>query len=320
MQIFKNILFVLILLILLTGVSGWMNSAAKDEDLVQGRNKIISRIRREPDQTIDVLVMGDSLSYSSVAPLILWKNHGITSYVCGQPGQKIPETYYLLKTALEKQSPKLLILETNVLFREQGKLDGLEKSVAETGNYHFPIFRFHDIWKPLLMEKLYKGENYKGFEIRDGVQSCEEENYMKESAEKKEMGENVEGYMERIMELCRKKNVEILLLSTPSPQNYNYRKHNALVEYAQKHNLSYMNMNMSVKEIGIDWKTDSLDKGDHLNLSGACKVTAYLGEYLDKSEWKLPDHRGDAALSAWEKEAEEFEQKVKEKLKVMQGK
>ena len=89
---------------------------------------------------------------------------------------------------------------------------------------------------------------------------------------------------------------------------------------SQKQNLSYMNMNMAVKEIGIDWKTDSLDKGDHLNLSGACKVTAYLGEYLDKSEWKLPDHRGDAALSAWEKEAEEFEQKVTEKLKVMRGK
>lgn len=320
MQIFKNILFIFILVILLTGISGWMDSAAKNEDLVHGRNKSISRIRRESDQTIDVLVMGDSLSYSSIAPLILWKDHGITSYVCGQPGQKIQETYYLLKAALEKQSPRLLILETNVLFRGQGKLDGLKESVAEAGNYHFPIFRFHDIWKPLLMEKLYKEENYKGFEIRDGIKPYEEEDYMKESLKKKEMGENVEGYMERIVEMCREKNVEILLLSTPSPRNYNYRKHNTLAEYAKKQNLSYMNMNMVIKEIGIDWHTDSLDKGDHLNLSGACKVTAYLGEYLDKSEWKLPDHRGDAALSAWEKEAEEFEQKVTEKLKVMRGK
>ena len=37
---------------------------------------------------------------------------------------------------------------------------------------------------------------------------------MKESAQKEEMGENVEGYIERIVEMCREKNVEILLLST----------------------------------------------------------------------------------------------------------
>lgn len=320
MQIFKNILFFVILLVLLTGISKWMSRTAKNEELVQGRNKSISRIQKEPDNTIDVLVLGDSLSYSSVAPLILWKNYGITSFVCGQPAQKIQETYYLLKTALENQNPKLLILETNVLFRRQGKLEGLEESVAEAGNYHFPIFRFHDIWKSLLLEKLYKKESYKGFEIRESIQSYEEEDYMRESGQKKEMGEKAEEYMDVIINLCKENDVKILLLSTPSPQNYNYQKHNALKEYAVKKNLAYLDMNLEAKNIGIDWNTDSLDKGDHLNLAGACKVTVFLGEYLDKSGWKLPDHRKNPFYSTWEQESREFEKIVAEKLKVMQGK
>ena len=48
---------------------------------------------KEPKNTIAVLVAGDSLTYSSVSTLGLWNQYGITSYVCGQPGQMLSETY-----------------------------------------------------------------------------------------------------------------------------------------------------------------------------------------------------------------------------------
>ena len=316
-KIIKNFIFLAILFTIFAAVSNKMETVLIENDnLVQSRNKSIFRILREPEKSIDVIVLGDSLSYSSISPMVLWKDHGITSYVCGQSGQKIQETYHMLETALETQLPKLVILETNVMFRGKPGLASLRESIEEWGNHYIPIFRCHDIWKSFFIEKQYSEENYKGFAFRCDVHPYEKGEYMHETEQIEEMPDTVITYMEKIEELCKEKNVKLLLLGTPSPANYNYRRHNSVTTYAKKHSLDYLDLNLKLGEVGIDWKTDSLDKGDHLNLSGAQKVTKYLGEYL-KSEYELPDHRWEASYAAWDKEVEEYSQKAEENLKVM---
>lgn len=316
-KLIKNFIFFSILFAIFAGLSYKMMAVfIENDNLVQSRNKSVFRILREPENSIDVIVVGDSLSYSSISPLVLWKNHGITSYVCGQSGQKIQETYHMLETAFETQSPKLVILETNVMFRGESGLESLKDSIEEWGNHYFPIFRCHDVWKSFFIDKQYPEENYKGFAFRCAVQPYEKGEYMQKTERREEMTDTVNTYMGKIEELCRAKNAELLLVSTPSPFNYNYRRHNSIQSYATEHSLDFLDLNLKLGEAGIDWKTDSLDKGDHLNLSGAQKVTKYLGEYL-KSEYELPDHRGKPSYAAWEKDATEYSQKAEENLKVM---
>lgn len=247
--------------------------SAKSKTQTENGNQIknAAGIRKESKNTIDVLVAGDSLTYSSVSPLGLWKQYGITSYVCGQPGQMLSETYETLKLAFKTQKPRLVLFETNVLFR---KLDKKNE-------------------KKDLMSKLYVREDSKGFKLRDGVRPYREGAYMKKTEKKEKMPEQVEMYMEKILKLCRRHGAGLVLVSTPSPKNYNYQKHNTLQEYAEKKSLTYLDMNLITKELKIDWKTDTIDQGDHLNLSGAKKVTEYLGKYL-KNEFGLSDHRDEA--------------------------
>ena len=45
----------------------------------------------------------------------------------------------------------------------------------------------------------------------------------------------------------------------------------------------------------MDFSKDTYDGGLHLNLSGAEKITEYLGEFL-RNEYELPDHRGEKEL------------------------
>lgn len=316
-KIAKNFLFIIILFVILAGVSNKIENALLENDnLVQSRNKSTYRILREKEDSIDVIVVGDSLSYSSISPMQLWKKCGITSYVCGQSGQEIQETYHMLETAFATQSPRLIILETNALFRGQPGIAGWKESIEEFGNHYIPILRGHDVWKSWIVNKQYPEENYKGFAFRCEVQPYKKGNYMFETEQKEEMPDVVLSYMKSILDLCRKNGAELLLLGTPSPRNYTYQRHNSISLYAKEHALDFLDLNLKLEEVEIDWKTDSLDNGDHLNLSGAEKVTDYLGEYL-KANYELSDHRNEESYGSWEKESEGYEEKAAEYLKVI---
>ena len=132
---------------------------------------------------------------------------------------------------------------------------------------------------------------------------------MKETEDVQEIPKFVRHYMEDIKKMCEEKNADLLLMSAPSPHNYNYKKHNALENYAKENGLPYIDLNMKTKEIGIDWKKDSYDKGDHLNLHGAQKVTAYMGKYLTEN-YSLPDHRGEDGYQEWEALSVQFQAEV----------
>jgi len=316
----KIILFFLILIVILVILSQGVTIAAKaDVNLIQYRNKRLVKIQQEKENTIDVLVVGDSESYTSISPLELWGSYGFTSYDCGQSAQKIQETYYMLKTVLHNQSPKLVVLETNVLFRTQTGVSGIGESVADTGNYYFPIFQFHDIWKPFVFGNRYTVEDYKGFIVQDTIASYNGGEYMKVTKGEDVISDMVKDNMNKIIELCKENGAKLLLLSTPSPVNYNYQKHNALKEYAKENSLDYLNLNLKTKELEINWKTDSMDKGDHLNLMGAHKVTKYFGSYL-KANYDLTDHRGDTSYQEWDDILKKYVKIINDKLSAMQNK
>lgn len=306
----RIILFFVILAMLLAGCSVWIQSeAVKLSDFIPGRSRPFVAIAAERKESIDLVVLGDSESYTSVSPMQLWKEHGMTAYVCGQPGQKIQETYYMLKTALRTQSPKVVLMETNLMFRDLGPVKNLQTTLAEPARYHFPLLRFHNLWKMAFDGKKPGESVYKGFAIRSNVNPFDSGDYMKETKEVQEMPKAVSFYMEEIQELCRRNGAELVLMSAPSPKNYSYKKHNAIENYAKEKGITYVDLNLQIRELGIDWKEDSYDKGDHLNLYGAQKVTAWLGGYL-KEKYEMPDHRNDPSYEDWNQMEEKYEKEI----------
>ena len=146
----RIILFGLIFIILLGLCSAGIKILVGNvKDAIGGRSRVFASVSSEPERTIDILVAGDSESYTSISPMDLWDKTGIAAYDCGQPVQRIQETYYILKTAFKKQSPKLVLLETNAMFRDPGFLKNIQLSLTEPLSYHFPIFRYHNAWKAL---------------------------------------------------------------------------------------------------------------------------------------------------------------------------
>ena len=315
----KNAVFIAILLVLLMISSAIVdNIMSTNDSFVNERNKCKYNIRDEKENTLDVLVVGDSLSYTAVSPMVLWKNYGITGYVCGQAGQRADEAFYLLKNVYKTQKPKLVIIETNMLFGKRTQLSAIGDGIESTANYYMSVFEGHDIWKSLVFKRQYNNENYKGFFVKTNVAPYTNGEYMVESNQQENLPENVRLYMDKIIKLCEKNDTQILLLSSPSPKNCNYAKHNGLVAYAAEKGLAYLDLNLKTDEIGIDWTTDSLDMGDHLNLSGGDKVSQCLGEYLS-SNYTLTDHRSDKLYSDWEDVLAVYEERTSGEIQKIRG-
>ena len=55
---------------------------------------------------------------------------------------------------------------------------------------------------------------------------------------------------------------------------------------------------MGSQRVEIDWATDTCDKGDHLNIYGAQKVTSKLGEIL-RATYQVPSHANEKAYASW---------------------
>lgn len=264
----------------------------------------------EADNTIDVIVIGDSEAYHAISPMQLWDEQGITSYVCATSQQKLYTAQNLLEGVLTTQKPKVVILETNEIFRELT----YENSIASKAESTFAVFKFHDRWKELNIGGIFEesestGEdNFKGFrhtKTKKGVKNRDLKHYMDYTDSVEHVSRVNKGYVRAIKKICDDNQIKLLLLSTPSTKNWDYYKHNGIAQLADELGVDYVDINILQNEVDIDWSQDTKDEGDHLNCYGAEKHTEFLGRYL-KENYSLEDHRGDSNYSPWNTALEKY--------------
>lgn len=298
-NILKSALFILGLIALLWLSSGLLSP--KSNNTEGGMiDPVANGILSEPKNSIDVLIIGDSETYSSMIPLKMWEEHGITSYCCGTSGQLLSYSEQFLHKAFQNQSPKIVILETNAVFHKITFDNVLLNRLDAT----FSVFTYHNRWKTLNENDFTMSANFttinntKGYWFTTATAPANDSNYMKPSSECEPIRSRNRFYVERMKKHCDDKGAKFILVSTPSTVNWNAKRHNSIQALAEKLSIEYIDMNMLREEIPIDWKTDSRDKGDHLNHFGAEKVTSYLGKHLSETGL-LANHKNDGVYSAW---------------------
>ena len=314
-NIVKLILFGVIT-ILLIEIASAMTTPEKwfDEKLIQDRNARSIQLMEEPENTIDILNIGDSLSTAGYSPMELWREQGYTSFNIGADGMRTAEAYYALVEACEKQQPKCLMIESLILFRYAIGQD-LQMALSQPLYHAFPFVKYHNIWKYYIEDrgiKIY----HKGYLVNEEIND--------EGAEPEyldlELGDpNSKMYIsahnrmrfDQIKKYCDDHGIEIVIYSMPSATNYNWERIEKLEAFAKEKGVRYIDLNQKQEEIGIDWDHDSNDGGDHMNLFGVVKVVRFLGNYL-RDNLELTDHRGDPAYRSWDEELVEYDQLVED--------
>ncbi len=268
----------------------------------------------EKANTIDVVVIGDSESFCSISPMEIWNKTGYTVYVCGSNSQPVNYSLKMLKRAFTNQKPKIVILETNTIFRNVGLKNTVLASLGET----FSIFDYNDGWKKIGIKDMFKKASYtytddkKGYGYSSVIRPSKKTEYMFPTEEREKIASTNYHLIEKIKDICDDNGAKLIFLSTPSTINWNYSRHNSVKDLSENLGCEYIDMNLINDEIKIDWTKDTRDKGDHLNHTGAVKASEYLSRYLEESKL-LSDHRNDNNYKSWN-------ELYKRYLKQMEGK
>ena len=305
------------------------------DGIVEGA--FVAEYYREENKDFDVIFVGDCEVYENFSPVALWNEYGIHSYIRGSAEQYIWQSYYLLEDTLKYHKPKVAVFNIQSLQFDKSQseaynrmsIEGMRWSSSKIKDiyasmlpeehfieYVFPILRYHSRWNELSKDDVRymfktKPVTFNGYFMRVDARPAKDVPVGKPMADYS-FGDNAWKYLDKMRVLCEENDIELLTIKAPSLYPYWYDEYDAqAADYAKKYGLDYINFLDIQEETGIDYNTDTYDAGLHMNLSGAEKLSHYIGQVLrDKG---VPDRRGDAELDAlWAEETKQYNREIAE--------
>ena len=277
-----------------------------------------------PQNTVDVLFLGTSHAREAFSPQQLYDDYGITSYNLASADQPPVLSYYWIKEALKTQHPKAVVFDVSMVLSYRGTelpepnvrkgLDymhfGLNKMLAifaldrrygghSQRSYYLPIIRYHSRWKELnesdFLRDEYAAANDKmGYGRTFTDHSSFKYRPLKIGRTAINKLEVPDEYLEKTAEFCSQNGIKLILIKTPFPK-WTIEKHASMKRFADSRACPFYDMNDEniYNAAGINYRADFSDRFGHANVSGAKKMTAYIGRLL-KDEHGLLPHKSEA--------------------------
>ncbi|MBO4915233.1 MAG: hypothetical protein J5449_08515 [Oscillospiraceae bacterium] len=263
----------------------------------------------EPRNSVEVLLMGSSRVHNGISAAQLEEEFGIRANNFSQDGQVLPVTWYALREALRYQKPKVVVLDVYKVIQDSlidspaslhRTTDNMSVGLprvemiydllpkGERAEFLFNIITYHTRWKELTAVDFAPADvSGKGDEILEGTYQPYEGFAVVPESVTASGAECELRYLDKIVELCEKEGIELLLVSVPftTAEDDDLSRQevlNGMAEYAREKGLPYINMMHMTEELGFDFSTDMADMY-HLNAEGMRKVTDWLGRYLQQN-------------------------------------
>ena len=264
----------------------------------------------------DILIFGDCDAYENFSPIKMYEDYGISSYIRGSGEQYMWQSYYLLRDSLRIETPKIVVLSIHNMQNEypkrqdnynrltldgmkwsKDKVDAINVSMTEEetfASYVFPILRYHDRWNQLTMtdiRHLFSKDkiSHNGYYMRCDIRGVDKI-WRTPGRISYEFDQTSMYYLDQIRQLCAEKGIELILVRAPLEYGWHKQWDENIEKYASEYGLTYLNFNKYAEEMGIDLTHDTYDKGIHLNIYGAEKLSVFFGKYL-KEHYELTDYR-----------------------------
>ncbi len=238
----------------------------------------------EPAHTVDVLVLGSSLSATGIDPVQMFRQHGFTGYVlsCDAPDS----AYRTVLAALKHQSPRVLVLEVNLFLQPAD-------TQAAAALYSSNVPEGH--------QRAAQPAIAKGFTPLYLVQSFHTPAVLAEQP-LPDLPKACQSHLEKFFALSEETGIPLAFTVFPGAglTEEERRLLTAFADTCTQRGATVVDLTRTDTQytVRFDFAADMADSR-HLNYRGAGKLTGLLGQNL-QTAYALPDHTGEAGWANWE--------------------
>lgn len=317
----------IVILLLVFGRLGHVLAANYD-----GNQSMDGFYRLERD-TADVIFYGSSHVYAGVNVVDLWDDYGIAGFNLAGTMQTLWNTYYNMEETLKYQSPKVMVVDLYGLLIED-EYYGSANVIKNVSSMRFSLNKVKNVWSSVPHEEFLTyiasyplthdsctelkqgnydekvnnlgGEWYKGYRPTYAVTEYDALPQIDANPEKAEPTEKNREYLDRMVALAKEHQIQLAFTVVPYAglQKQDQSLYRWAKEYAEENGVLFLNGNLYLNEMGFNPATDYAE-ASHLNYSGSCKYTAYLGEWLTEN-YELTDRRGGQSWDSWQKYSDSY--------------
>lgn len=293
----------------------------------------------EKKNSLDIVFIGTSGTFSAFCPMEAFKNYGFTSYNFCTNIMGADTFVYALKEVLKYQKPKVIILDVYpfVIHNMVSECNSESEEYIiryNTDGYRYSLNRMNLIRSivpntynknSFYFDILYYGLgnldtsqfNFASHNFKKGYNSLPwEEGHPALITEKeKTLEENYDKCLNEILDYCKKIKVPVLFLYYPygntsedSIEYVNYIKRKVI-----ENDFDFLNCEDFIDEFNFDYMIDFWGES-HWNIFGAEKITSVVSQKLVE-KYNLTDKRKDKKYLKWNDEISDWENYVQEEKK-----
>lgn len=337
-RILKLSCFGLIFMLFLSGAAGFLKvNSLPDSVRIKG-------FYLEPKDSLNMVTIGASETYTAIAPGLLWKEFGFTSYNYSVAGSPISIVKSQVKEILANQDPKVIVIEINRTLQDDeyqinekrlrkyidnipwsvNKINTIKEIVPEDQQteYFIPFLKYHSNWQSLDLcianfylqsRMMLEGSSrLKGFQTISGAEETKSKVIdVKGDTSVLPLSEKAEYYLRDLLQYLKDEGIDnVLFMRTPhriTKKSYPfYQRANEAEKIIKEYGFPYVNFETQKYEIGLSMMDDFYNN-HHLNLYGQKKFTNYFGNYMVE-HYDLKDSvHLEKVIKEWDKTAEDTE-------------
>lgn len=261
----------------------------------------------EPEDSIDVVLIGSSSVYTGFYSPLAYEQQGFTSYSLSTSTMTASLFPYAAKLAIETQHPDVLVFETwSFCYEDQHDETSLRKFIdalppSDLKNqmiselvpeelqqsFRFPFEKYHSSWDrfgellQVFQDKLQMRSQ--GYSITKNFGTTPfRQPYMQKQVDY-EVSEEGFQYLEQLLAYLQEADIDqVLFIRSPDMVEYNgTESYKRMVERIREAGFDFVNLSAAAGDMGIDVGHDYYNT-THFNVFGAEKFTTFLADYIAK--------------------------------------